>query len=100
MATRYGSAQRVPPGLWAKAGYDDRGDWHILMSESEENIRNSRSVGHDHYWRRNGIWHVQIRSTPGTAPSDDKGHLLDDNTVFELCPRENLDNLFRQLVEG
>jgi hypothetical protein len=102
MAVFWGSAQQVPPGLFAKAGTDDSGDWHILMSSNESNILNSRSVGHDHYWKRGGQWYVQIRLTPAAmaTPSDNKGHLFGPDRLFEECLPENLDNLYRQLVES
>jgi len=102
MSIRWGSAQQVPPGLWAKAGRDDDGDWHILMSSNESNIRDTRSQGHDHYWKRNGQWYVQIRlaSGAGATPSDNNGHLFGPDRLFDECPPENLDNLYRQLVES
>lgn len=100
MSIHWQGAQRIPPGLWAKAGYDDDRDWHILMSENKENIANSKSVGHDHYWKRDGQWYVQIRTTPDHTPSDSKGHLFPPNTLFEICPQENLDHIFRQLMES
>lgn len=97
----YGPAQQIPPGLWAKAGRDNDGSWHILISEHEANIRDGSSYGHDHYYKKNGLWYVQIRASPNALLARDaKGHLLEDNFPFGVCSPEYLDNLFRQLVEA
>lgn len=101
MSARYGSAQHIPPGLWAKAGRDSDGNWHILVSENPNNIHDSGSTGHDHYYKKNGKWHVQIRTQPGSVPvSDARGHVLEHTLRFDSVPAEYLDDLFRQLVES
>lgn len=101
MSVSYGSAQQIPPGIWAKAGRDSDGNWHILVSENPNNIQDSSSTGHDHYYQKNGSWYVQIRTQPGSVPvSDARGHVLEPNMQFSTVPSEYLDNLFRQLVES
>lgn len=99
MAIQWKQAQKIPPGMWAKAGKDNGGDWHILMGANEEHIRDSKSQGHDHYWKRDGQWYVQIRLSPGAkaVPSDNKGHLFGPNRLFSECPTSNLDKLLKQL---
>jgi len=99
MKVKYGPAKRIPPGLWAKAGIDETGAWHILMAEVKEHIKDTNSVGHDHYWKRDGKWYVQIRSSKDAMlVQDKKGHCLPHNTPFDICRPDILDNLLRQLI--
>jgi len=100
MAIKWGRAIQVPPGMWGKAGIDDQGNWHILYSEKPENIAKPGSIGHDHYFKRGGKWHVQIRTSRHALLADEKGHTYEPNTPFDSIPPEILDNLFRQLAVG
>ncbi|WP_041622796.1 hypothetical protein [Oscillatoria nigro-viridis] len=49
-----------------------------MLSENKENIRDGKSVGHDHYFKKNGKWYVQIKASQDNPFAvDKKGHLFD-----------------------
>jgi hypothetical protein len=50
---------QVPPGLWGKAGKDEKGNWHIIMSERKADVVNAGDDERviEHFVKRGGKWY-------------------------------------------
>lgn len=105
----YSKAIQGYSGLWFKYKTDADGSKHLLVSYTKDGLEsknfNISSVTHDHYWYKNGMYYVQLRtSNQFVEVTDKKGHLLQNNSVFPMQHSNNmskyLDNLFNFNIFG
>lgn len=95
---KYTEARQCPPGLWYKVMLDQSHTPNILLSgekisiltKQEKNILSEEkmlseeekkklfeTVAHDHYFKKNGKWWVQVKtSIDNPFTIDEKGHLF------------------------
>ena len=78
-------ARKVSPNTWAKAGRDSKGDWHIVVSSSEESVHGRDGAAHNYYRKCGDKWYAQASAETSEC-------------AFAECA-ENLDNLLRRLIE-
>jgi hypothetical protein len=82
-------ARKVSPNTWAKAGRDTKGDWHIVVSSSEESVHGRSDAARNYYWKRGGKWYTRASAEASAEKQD---------CASAECA-ENLDNLLRRLIE-
>ncbi|MBF0107747.1 MAG: hypothetical protein HQL76_01035 [Magnetococcales bacterium] len=93
MGISWNSAVEGTSGLWYKSGVDDDGQCHLLVAENRRGVE-VNGGSHDHYWKRDGSYYVQLRDRSGTAlAAGKKGHIFERDTKFSGIDKY-LDGLF------